>query len=604
MDAFQFAIIPTALFRGTFSQNIATWSRTRGWSDLGGDSIPGEIRSLARDAKTRRIFAVGSSATFVFLVMLDGTSWQLVSELTTRRTVLNVVRIFGGWVYVGGVFEDFGGEVCGNVVRIRTIDFAVDSLNAGVSGPVFEIIQYDNETVIVGGQFAQAGVPYTEVNGLAAFSESSRSWSAFHVFQPVFNSSCAVRSLDANQNGDLLVGGFFKSVGNFSVAVNNIALYSGGRWKSVGPPSSDAPLRKFSLQSVLFDNQANVLAFGFAGTREVGENVLAVYMESEGWLFGNQALLQAGKVSCASLSKKYGVAVGGSFVSNGVAATHSLALWDGHSISKIGPGVSGTLSGLDFVGDSIAVVGSFWSQVDATQKFFGLFNMKLERWTFPSLNLLGVFVAQNPFRVVHVVGDRVFIGGSFDALSLNMSHLAVFDLSKHAFGSVGPSSAIWSLSSTVWGITDNSTHLFVVGQFTLYTSVGVFFNLACLDLESDDWVPISKTCDAGCEDDVIRTVAWSNHSLYVGGNFTFIGPGIRIRADNVAILRDEQWVQNQPGIPGVIIKTLTVVQNTLVCGGSGFAGYFDAHGLAWVNLSDQWRFSSLDVDFLLPVPKK
>lgn len=581
---------------------------------------------MARDPKTGYIYAVGSSLSgaqgpFVFLQVkfffhtkenltnrqIFNGNWAVVSQLDIARTnnAFNVVRVFGDWIYVGGSFHQFSASdsYSANIVRLNTADLSVDSMNGGVSDVVYDIVEYANNTVLVGGIFQTAGEPNpVVVNGLAIFSDTTRLWGPFHNFQSKFRSDWQVWSLDVLPDGAVVAGGFFQSVSN-DTAVNNMAVYSQGAWRAVGPPGSDAPLRNFTVFSTVFTGQHEVLAFGFSG--ESGDNMLASYLEADGWIFDRQALLESGTVRCAALSDRYGLALGGDFVSNGTHAVRSLALWNGSAVEALAGGVVGSVRGLGFLDNLLFAVGAFRIPSDAEERAFGVFDMVAQKWSFPELEAPGSFRSFAPFACLRVVGKLVFIGGSFSFPATNVSSgaemITVYKSDVGQFGDVAPTSTIsWSMMSSVLALADNGTHVFVAGQFRLHSSAGVFFNLACLELLENRWVPLAKTCDNSdaCGGDSINALAWSFGRLYVGGNFSYIGGGIRTKVDNVAVLEDNTWLQLQPGLPGQIVQSLVVVQDIaskqdamIACGGPGFLLVFDVVNQAWVDLDPDWTFS-------------
>ncbi len=593
------------------TKNVATWSASRGWQDVGGEFFVGVVSSLARDPKTGYIYAVGSSPTgprgsFLFLQVFMG-SWAVVEELyipTSNASSVgysfNVVRVFGDWIYVGGNFSKGDSGLLRNVVRVRTSDLYVDTMSGGVSGPVNDIASYANGTVIVGGSFHTVTdpSPLQQVNCLAIFSEppvGKGMWAPFHNFLPTLGSDAwEVQSIDVLSDGAVVVGGFFQKVGVNATAVNNIAVFSQGVWQPVGPPGSDAQLENFTVFSTVFTGKNEVLAFGYSP--ESGDNMLASYLESEGWIFVRQALLESGTVLCAGVSGRHGLALGGNFVSNGTAPVRSLALWNGTSIAPLGGGVVGTIQGLAFLGDKLFVIGSFSLPSDSRKHHFGAFNMLSQNWSFPQgLNARGL-------KCIHVVGELVFVGGSFVVPANNVSSgaeiIAVFETLGGTFGSVAPSSTLsWGPSSTIWAIADNGTHVFVAGQFRLNTTIGLFYNLACLELLTNSWVPFAVTCenDDACGGDSINSIAWSVDRLYVGGNFSYIGSGIRTKVDNVAMLKDNVWLQLQPGLPDRYVNTLAVTQADssvmIACGGPGFLLMYDFSDQDWVELDSDWTFS-------------
>ncbi len=611
-----------------FTKNVASWTKKGGWVDLGGERFVGQVTSVTRDPKTGFIYAVGSSTgsqpdPFVFLQVFNGAHWAVVSQLSVSigTNSFNVVRCYGDWVYVGGSFPQFGNDRASNVVALSTLDLSVDTLNSGVSGPVYDIVQYSDGSIIVGGDFDTANAPVpTAVHNLAIYSKTQERWDAFGDFHSAPDKTWQVRSLDSLPDGALVAAGYFGSVGNGTV-VNNIAVFTEGKWEAVGEPNSDAPLAPFTVYSAVFTGQDEVLAFGYSGS--TNDNILASYLQSEGWVFELQALLETGTVGCAAVSEKHGLVIGGSFVSNGTAAVRSLAIWNDTMIVPLGTGVLGQVNGLDFVNDWLYVVGAFRVQGDTRGRVFARLDMPLQKWEYPELPPGSDFLSFDPFRCVHSVGKLVFVGGSFSFPQTNTSNkadmLTVYIDEDGSFGTIAPGATVeWSPKSTILALADNSTHLFVAGAFRVMTDFGVFYNLACLDIIENQWVDMAKTCDseALCAYDYVNSVAWINGALYVGGNFSYIGSGeIRTQVNNVAYLVGHTWKAVGPGLPGSIVSSVAVFNTTgavmmagegsgpsvvVVAAGNGLLSIYSEENGDWEALDPGWTFRVSDVLVVLP----
>ena len=294
--------------------NVVQWSEENGWQDLGGQHFAGSVTSLAVDAKTGYIYAVGNSDLsevnpFIFLKVFDGQRWNIISQLGVglQTASFSVVRCFGGTLYVGGSFQEFPNcdSYVSNIVSINAADLLISAMNGGVTGPVFDVVEHPGG-VLAGGSFQSANHPQhiVEVNDLALYSTESKTWSAFGDFHEGmgFELDWAVRSLDVLQDGTVVASGTFDRVGANHTGVSNVAVYdpASQTWGPVGNVGSDATLGPYTMTSSIFTGSKEALAFGYSGV--TGDNVLASYLEKKGWVFEPQALLQTGNIECTTFS--------------------------------------------------------------------------------------------------------------------------------------------------------------------------------------------------------------------------------------------------------------------------------------------------------------
>lgn len=606
------------------ANNVLAWDKKNGWQDKGGPASLGVVTSIAYHPGLNLLFAAGNSgpdapSPFVFLQSTNGSAWNQISVLKVTLTdpnSISVVRCFGDWLYIGGTFKSFGNNplYTSNIVRISVHDSSVlDVLSGGVSGPVSDIVSY-GKGVIVGGVFQFAQFPIQVVVNDLAFYSDDTGWQPFGEFHKRYNSSWQVMSLDTLPDGAVVASGIFKTVGSNSSAVNNIAVFNEltSEWNPVGPVGSDSTLEPFTLYSVAFAGQHQVVAFGSSGTS--GDIMLASYLEPEGWAFERQPLLDLGLVSCAALSDVHGLVLGGVFSSNGHDVVRSLALWNQSTIQQLGSGAYGTISGLTFLGDYLYVVGTYTPMVatGSVTHTFGRLNMLNMTWFFPTLPPSS-FWSFLPFHCVHAVGSLVFVGGEFTFLPSNSSvgatSLIAYDHQHGNWISVGASQILgWSPQAVVHALADNTTHLFVVGNFLLQTNVGNFYNLACFDLKANAWINFPLSCDLGdqCLQEEIRSVAVQDNVLVVGGNFTFIGPGqIRKRVNNVAILNENgAWAALEGGLFGLLVVSLalintTVANLTIVAAGPKFLQIYSP-GNEWTDVDQSWSYNVQDIRVVLP----
>ncbi len=188
---------------GVPANRIARYSWSSGtWSALGGPGVGGGVLGVGG----------GPTPTVMSMCLLPG----------------------GQEVMIGGVFLTSGGTggIATNYIsrfNLTTNTWSTVGPTVGVSGAVRAIVQFDPDTIIIGGEFGFAGS--VSAGRIAKYTISTNSWSS------IGSMSTWVHALAMMPDGDLIAGGQFITAAG--VPANRVARYhptssTTGIWSAIG----------------------------------------------------------------------------------------------------------------------------------------------------------------------------------------------------------------------------------------------------------------------------------------------------------------------------------------------------------------------------------
>ena len=143
---------------------------------------------------------------------------------------------------------------------------------------------------------------------------------------------------------------------------------------------------------------------------------------------------------------------------------------------------------------------------------------------FSGLASPSVSVANDQVTALKVVGDDLYVGGSFTnfAGTLNRNRIARWNSDDGLWHDVGPVGAI--TSGSVLSIEVSGDILYIGGDFTIVDSAAeTHHNFAYLDMSTNEWHGISGASSGDLvSNGEVRTIFADEYtaSLYVGGTFT------------------------------------------------------------------------------------
>jgi len=216
---------------GVSASNIARWDGTN-WSVMG-DGLNNIVFTIA--TRGREVFAGGhftasGSVPISRIARWDGTNWTALGSGLVEsgaQSFALAIAIQGSNVFVGGSFSSAGGVPASNIARWNGMNwFATgEGLTGGSVGALYTMEPH----IYAGGSFRRSGV--IPVECIARWDGTS--WSEVGKGVTAIKSySGGIRSLAGN-GVQLFAGGVeITEVGNISAT--NIAAWNGSTWSALG----------------------------------------------------------------------------------------------------------------------------------------------------------------------------------------------------------------------------------------------------------------------------------------------------------------------------------------------------------------------------------
>jgi hypothetical protein len=304
-----------------------------------------------------------------------------------------------------------------------------DPFNNGTNGPVNAIAVAPNGDVYVGGNFATA-VGVVLVNNIAVWNGST--WSSLGS-----GTNGPVNAIAIASNGDVYVGGAFSDVDGNSF--NNIARWNGSTWSSLGSGSvfgTNGPVNTIAIDP----NNGDVYVGGnFSVVNgNPGFNRIARWDGSNWSSLGSG--ISAGTVNAIAISFTSDVYVGGEFTDAGSVLCNNIARWDGSIWFTLGTnpndgvtgGVNPSVLSIDIDINNNVYVGGSFTQAGST----GANN--IARWDGSTWSSLGSGTNNLVKTIFTVVGGNVYVGGDFtQAGPISANYIAEWDPNAFTWNQLG-----------------------------------------------------------------------------------------------------------------------------------------------------------------------
>jgi Rax2 C-terminal beta propeller domain/Secretion system C-terminal sorting domain len=393
-----------------FDTSAYSWSALTDGTDIGtgsassGGDQSGVLSAVVADGKlyvTGEFSMAGGMSAFG-IAGWDGTSWWKLgaSSNSPGGTVL-ALALSGTNLYVGGSFRNVGSVPANNIAVFNTVTHAWSALGAGsgngvgVDSGICQVaaIAISGSDVYVGGNFTEAGgLP---ANNIAMWDGTK--WSSLGT-PPNDGIDNSVYAL-ALSGTDLYVGGLFANAGGNTA--NNVAMWNGTSWAPVGSGVDN------SVASIAVGT--GEIYFGGAFTHAGGNP--ASYVAS--WDGTNWSSL--GSPTNGTDGIVFSVATSGdtlfaagAFNNAGGSASPYLAKWDTHQWTSFPESLNGIASPIGVYGRNLFVGGNFTKvgTVDAGHAF---------EWNLDggTVTTFGDGVNEGPAAIVSTGAD-VYMAGGFD----------------------------------------------------------------------------------------------------------------------------------------------------------------------------------------------
>lgn len=431
---------------------------------------------------------------------LAGTSgWDPVGDGVTPGTTVYKLHVHsdnnGTALYVGGSFNSAGPV---NANRIARWDgHAWSALAEGVSGVVTALHTFDDGSglqLYVGGHFNSAGGATRPK--LARWNGTV--WSNVDAGLPASApyGVYALAGVDTDHSGHSLAGTLFIGSNIYQSAnqtYGHIAQFRESRVRPLGHDGPDGFVNALLVADHGPSGSRLVVGGSFASAGDVPVNNLAVWDGGEWTSIGNIAGSSVAAVTALALYNSGAgndLYVGGIFNSAGGLPALGIARWDGTDWHQVGGGVNGQIRAMqvhdDGSGAALYVAGDFTLVSDPTIR-------DIAKWDGKQWSALGSGLSAADVYALTVMDDgsgpALFAGGQF-SIPGQWSSKNIAKWTGGAWEPLGdglgtnPGDAVWSLCGLE---TANGTTLYAGGTFN-----GPGFSLAKLARWSGTvWEPIS-----------------------------------------------------------------------------------------------------------------
>jgi len=457
----------------------------------------------------------------------ESETTSIHSMLLQEFTIDEETGAATGLLYVGGDFERIGGQDRDNfaVLDISLAENNANSWDLDFSGVVTSLAQMNN-TVYVGGEFTavDGDINYAYLAGILTVDGSlDLSWNP--------SVTGVVTALATEEDGDILFAG-----GRFSTVEDDSRLYIGGDFTYIGPSTgsgvvvsttgdvqSDWPEIDGDIYTAISDGADGWYIGGsFSRVGAAPRNNIA-HIDSTKTVTANWNPNANGPVRALALSGAT-LYVGGEFTGidtvlagsrNRLAALDTTAAVAGSYDTGWNPNANGTVYALavNSLGD-LYVGGEFTAFTAGTRDYLAKFNSAgvLQGWNPDADNTVRA-LAINTFNHLYVGGDFT----SFTAGTIDRNYLARFNADVLQAWDPDVDGVVHVLEMDLISVP-NRNDLYVGGDFSSFTAgtdfrnnVARFNNAGVLQA----WAPNANGR--------VTALMLDGATLYVGGDFTFIG---------------------------------------------------------------------------------
>ena len=516
-----------------------------------------------------------------------------------NNTVYAIAYDGGDYYYVGGNFQNAGGQQANNIARYSISNQVWEPLmdtttkRNGVDGTVYTIV-YDSNTsrVYVGGSFLKVSghnfynITYWDINAINwNYIGNSNSYNGT-------NGSVLTIIKDPNTNNFYIGGNFYYTdiddsglpINNLTYKYYNLATWDGNIWNYIGTSNTQNGTDDV-VHSVFLDNTNKLYVGGdfknidYNGTTGINANYIA-YWDS-GWNLLTQTSGNGTNsfVNTITGNNSNNIYIGGNFTTvdysgstSGISANHIVIWQNGTTWVTLQDG--GTNNGLndtvntlyyDII-NSILYIGGLFSYAyldisPPTTKgpYYNSVKWNGANWEYIGANQDNNGVNGEVFTIYNNPNNNnTFMGGNFKLAgydgrnSINsVKNITYFDGGSKWF-SLEYNNYNVGVNSVVYALTVINRDLYVGGNFittapTLSTTYNTCNYIAKWSVDNEVWYPLiydnNGNGDIGLNGDV-RALSTNGTLLFVGGDFTSTSQG-SFTFNHIAIWDPtlETWIQ-------------------------------------------------------------
>jgi len=551
----------------TTADKIAKWSGSS-WSAMG-TGANSTVYAITVDGTDVYIGGYFTSVSGVSntnkIAKWDGSSWSAVgSPSFSSSDYIYDLDIGGGFLWIGGNFDSYGGNVTGCLLSTYNYYPA----GVGVGNGIVNAVKWSGSTyeVYAGGTFTDAG-NITAADRIALCHYKNGAIAALGT-----GLNAEVRDIEII-NGDVYVTGDFTDAGGDTYA-DRLAIWDGSSWdrhSNDGYPTSD-------VYCMFYDDANSEFYIGGAFSALAGEYIRRIAMH-DGTKWYNMASSVSGIIYDVVVDNDGDVFIAGNFFNaGGIPEADRMAYYDvsASQWKACETGLGSTAFCLATDGTTIWVGGAFENAggnsnadyVASYNKSTNTFSALTSTPLNGSVSALDYHSSLLYFGTPPTYAKRLYIGGSFTAAGgvSNANYLCLWVPGTTVFDRVGTSSTP-SLNGSVYSL-DAFGGRFAISTHTVI--IGGAFSDAYGDTYADRLAQIATDGSHSAIGNTsfypyyVYAIKYVNSSnIYIGGSFSNIGDSY---GDKIVKWNGTSWESLGTGLSSTVYS-IEVVGNNVYTGG-------------------------------------
>jgi len=496
---------------------------------------------------------LNGTSGIVYTIAIYGTDIYVGGEFTDvySSTILYANRIAkynnGNWSVLGSSGVNSGNKLNGTNGQVRAI--AVSGTNIYIGGEFTEvysstilyannIAKYNGSWSVLGSSGAASGNKLNGTNGIVR--------------------AIAINPADTSY---LYVGGRFSEAYNTNTKYfNNIAIYWGSQWLSVGTGSWLANHKENGVNGL-------VMSIVFSGIDPLytADNVMGrtIYI-------------------CGQFSEAYNS-------SSRIRYANHMAKYMGGNWYEIGSSIS-TQNGIDGYGSSILVLDTKIYVGGYASKQYDTTGYSLSSHIVIFDEAVGSWLRSGTSGIVYTIaiyGTDIYVGGEFTTVNDKngkqyAKYIAKYDSTTSLWSVLGSSGTdinhkMNGTSGTVRAIAVSGTDIYIGGDFTQVYNNDTILNasrIARYNTGNNSWSVVGNSATSNGTNGIVRAITISGNNIYVGGNFTQVYDSNTNYVNNIAKYSGSTWSQLGNVGSGILngtngsVTAIAVLEPDVYIGGS------------------------------------
>ncbi|MBS0191730.1 MAG: hypothetical protein JSR52_11310 [Planctomycetes bacterium] len=196
------------------------------WSAMG-SGFNGQVNALAvlsnGDVIAGGEFTLSASTPMNRIARWNGTGWSAIGSGFSDGEVRAIIQRGNGNIVAAGGFLHSNGSDARGIAEWNGV--AWSELGQGTSGVVYTVVELQNGTLAVGGQFDYVDNGAIVANNIAIWNSGSNQWETMDG-----GTNDAVRCIVQFSSGEIVVGGKFEMVGSAHYSQQHLAIWDGAGW--------------------------------------------------------------------------------------------------------------------------------------------------------------------------------------------------------------------------------------------------------------------------------------------------------------------------------------------------------------------------------------